>query len=162
MHLVSASNISLEKTQNTYKNLRKKHFIFFLVGDLQVVTQSLTPGVRLKTELKHANVDAETSAEQKINICDFKGGEIDFPHPPSENQGLILEYSVNSKSSCDAFIGNSHNMHYQLEIVSFDENVQKICQGLSMRDSQRPTLKILQVENSPVHGHLFINRIFNQ
>ena len=94
MHLVSASNISLEKTQNTYKNLRKKYFIFFLVGDLQVVTQSLTPGVRLKTELKHANVDAETSAEQKINICDFKGGEIDFPHPPSENQGLILQYST--------------------------------------------------------------------
>jgi len=85
----------------------------------------------------------ETSAEQKINICDFKGGEIDFPHPPSENQGLILEYSVNSKSSCDAFIGNSHNMHYQLEIVSFDENVQKICLGLTK--SQRPTLQILQM-----------------
>ena len=47
MHLVSASDISLEKTQNTYENLRKKYFIFFLVGDLQVVTQSLTPGVSL-------------------------------------------------------------------------------------------------------------------
>jgi len=90
-----------------------------------------------------ANVDAETSAEQTINICDFKGGEIDFPHPPSENQGLILEYSVDSRSSCDAFIGNSHNMHYQLEIVSFDENVQRICLGLTK--SQRPTLQILQM-----------------
>merc|ERR1712168_1794893 len=90
-----------------------------------------------------ANVDAETSAEQTINICDFKGGEIDFPHPPSENQGLILEYSVDSRASCDAFIGNSHNMHYQLEIVSFDENVQKICVGLTK--SQRPTLQILQM-----------------
>jgi len=106
----------------------------------------------------------ETSAEQKINICDFKGGEIDFPHPPSENQGLILEYSVNSKSSCDAFIGNSHNMHYQLEIVSFDENVQKICQGLSLRDSQRPTLKILQMrdvidvsKDSKKNGHRLDN-----
>ena len=47
MHLVSASDISLEKTQNTYKNLRKKYFIFVLVADLQVVTQSLTPGVSL-------------------------------------------------------------------------------------------------------------------
>merc|ERR1712212_173381 len=85
----------------------------------------------------------ETSAEQTINICDFKGGKIDFPHPPSENQGLILEYSVDSRSSCDAFIGNPHNMHYQLEIVSFDENVQKICVGLTK--SQRPTLQILQM-----------------
>ena len=50
MHLVSASDISLEKTQNTYENLRKKYFIFFLVGDLQVVTQSLTPGVSLKKQ----------------------------------------------------------------------------------------------------------------
>merc|ERR1712087_45010 len=94
-----------------------------------------------------ANADAETLAEQKINICDFKGGEIDFPHPPSKNQGLILQYStgdsVDSKSSCDAFIGNSHNMHYQLEIVSFDENVQEICLGLTK--SQRPTLQILQM-----------------
>merc|ERR1712212_90223 len=92
---------------------------------------------------RNANVDAETSAEQTINICDFKCGEIDFPHPPSENQGLILEYSVDSRSSCDAFIGHGHNMHYQLEIVSFDENVQKICVGLTK--SQRPTLQILQM-----------------
>jgi len=98
---------------------------------------------------KDANVDAETSAEQKINICDFKGGEIDFPHPPSENQGLILQYStgdsVDSKSSCDVFIGNSHNMHYQLEIVSFDENVQEICRDLY--GPNRPFLKILQMRD---------------
>ena len=50
MHLVSASNISLEKTQNTYENFRKKYFIFFLVGDLQVVSQSLTPGVSLNED----------------------------------------------------------------------------------------------------------------
>ena len=47
MHLVSTLFISKVKALNTYKNLGKKYFIFFLVGDLQVVTQSITPGVSL-------------------------------------------------------------------------------------------------------------------
>ena len=47
MHLVSTLFISKVKALNTYKNLEQKYFIFFLVGDLQVVTQSITPGVIL-------------------------------------------------------------------------------------------------------------------
>ena len=47
MHLVSTSFLSKVKTLNAYKNLRKKYFIFFLVGDLHVATQSIAPGVIL-------------------------------------------------------------------------------------------------------------------
>ena len=60
MHLVSTSDISLVKVLNTYKNLKKNIFAFFLVVDLQVASQSITPGATLKDPVSNCKITSLT------------------------------------------------------------------------------------------------------
>ena len=84
-----------------------------------------------------------SSAEPVINICDFKGAEIDFPQSSEEVQSILLTYAWHSSSDCNAFLGLSHDMHFKLEIVSFYPHIGNAIKAFC--EDAHPTLQMMQV-----------------
>ena len=118
--------------------------------DADVVDDDSTPSVDVDAfdaAVEEEAVDAVEAAAAddgivipRIDVCHFHGKEIDFPYVPTDTsastQSVFLRFhnssssssSSSSNSSCDAFLGTSFDMQFQLEIVSFSaDGLEEIC-----------------------------------